>query len=218
MSHDQAQSDTTAGSPEPGYADFSTRRATELPNAIASPPSSLSNHDEDYPRNPRHPPGAATAAPGVAAMSIRDPDGLTLLQKWAARASESQFNALSGAVGGFTSGIVTCPLDVIKTKLQAQGGFVPVSKGRHVGHHKVYEGLIGTARVIWKDEGIRGMYRGLGPIILGYLPTWAVWFTVYTKSKEVMAEHQGKQSCFSNACACHPLARLSCSYSLVSPH
>ncbi|KAH6655700.1 mitochondrial carrier protein [Truncatella angustata] len=121
-------------------------------------------------------------------MAFHSGDQLTLLQKWTTRASESQFNALSGAIGGFTSGIITCPLDVIKTKLQAQGGFVPVNKGRHVGHHKVYEGLLGTARVIWKEEGLRGMYRGLGPIILGYLPTWAVWFTVYTKSKEFFAE------------------------------
>ncbi|KAI1327357.1 mitochondrial carrier domain-containing protein [Xylariaceae sp. FL0255] len=118
-----------------------------------------------------------------------DPQRLTPLQKWAASASDTQFNALSGAIGGFTSGIVTCPLDVIKTKLQAQGGFLPVSKGRHVGHHKVYSGLVGTARVIWREDGVRGLYRGLGPIILGYLPTWAVWFTVYNKSKGFMAEH-----------------------------
>ncbi len=84
------------------------------------------------------------------------------------------------------SGIVTCPLDVIKTKLQAQGGFTAGQKGRHV----VYEGLVGTASVIWRQEGIRGMYRGLGPIIMGYLPTWAVWFTVYNKSKKWMAQHQ----------------------------
>jgi len=31
------------------------------------------------------------------------------------------------------------------------------------------------------------MYRGLGPIILGYLPTWAVWFTIYGKSKEYLS-------------------------------
>lgn len=89
------------------------------------------------------------------------------------------------------SGIVTCPLDVIKTKLQAQGGFAAVQKGRHGRHHKVYEGLIGTARVIWREEGLRGMYRGLGPIIMGYLPTWAVWFTVYNKSKVWMAQYHG---------------------------
>ncbi|KAI0153181.1 mitochondrial carrier domain-containing protein [Xylariaceae sp. FL1272] len=122
-------------------------------------------------------------------MDLRDARRFTPLQRWAAGASDTQFNALSGAVGGFTSGVVTCPLDVIKTKLQAQGGFLPVSKGRHVGHHKVYSGLVGTTRVIWKEEGLRGMYRGLGPIILGYLPTWAVWFTVYNKSKKFMADN-----------------------------
>ena len=95
------------------------------------------------------------------------------------------------------SGIVTCPLDVIKTKLQAQGGLLPVSKGRHVGHHRVYEGLVGTASIIWKEEGVRGMYRGLGPIILGYLPTWAVWFTVYNESKELLSY-----------CSCKALANL----------
>ena len=125
-------------------------------------------------------------------MSFRNSHGLSLIERWAVNASESQFNALSGAVGGFASGIATCPLDVIKTKLQAQGGFVPVVKGRHVGHHKVYRGLIGTANVIWREEGIRGLYRGLGPIILGYLPTWAVWFTVYNESKVWLADHQGK--------------------------
>ncbi|OTB09090.1 hypothetical protein M426DRAFT_50923 [Hypoxylon sp. CI-4A] len=123
-------------------------------------------------------------------MELQDPRGLTLLERWAAGASDSQFNALSGAIGGFTSGIVTCPLDVIKTKLQAQGGFMPVNKGRYVGHHRVYSGLVGTARIIWKEEGLRGMYRGLGPIILGYLPTWAVWFTVYNKSKVFIAENK----------------------------
>lgn len=116
--------------------------------------------------------------------------GLTSLQSWAAHASDSQLNALSGAIGGFTSGVVTCPLDVIKTKLQAQGGFVAVNKGRYVGHRKAYSGLVGTAKIIWKEEGLRGMYRGLGPIILGYLPTWAVWFTVYNKSKVFLNERK----------------------------
>ncbi|KAK0754996.1 mitochondrial carrier domain-containing protein [Schizothecium vesticola] len=111
---------------------------------------------------------------------MQTPGRLTLVDRWATNASDSQFNALSGAVGGFTSGIVTCPLDVIKTKLQAQGGLAAADKS---GHARVYKGLVGTASVIWAEEGIRGMYRGLGPIIMGYLPTWAVWFTVYNKSK-----------------------------------
>ncbi len=129
-----------------------------------------------------------------AAMAAVYPDPrrhLSRFERWAVRASDSQFHAIAGASAGFTSGVATCPLDVIKTKLQAQGGFMAIQRGRHVGHHQVYRGLMGTARVIWRDEGIRGMYRGLGPIILGYLPTWAVWFTVYNKSKEILKEYHG---------------------------
>lgn len=126
---------------------------------------------------------SSTAAPMA---SVGD---LTTLQRWASRASDSQFHTIAGAIGGFTSGIITCPLDVIKTKLQAQGGYVPTDQGRHAGHPKLYNGLVGTARVIWREEGIRGMYRGLGPIVMGYLPTWAVWFTVYNKSKVWLADY-----------------------------
>ncbi|KAI0134400.1 mitochondrial carrier domain-containing protein [Xylariales sp. AK1849] len=180
MSHDQARSDSTGRSPDTSSA------YGAFPSRTHSPSNSLGSSVEEHEQRSPSSPGS-----GVAAMAkLHDTEGITLLQRWATHASESHFNALSGAVGGFTSGVVTCPLDVIKTKLQAQGGFLPINKGRHVGHHKVYEGLMGTARVIWKEEGIRGMYRGLGPIILGYLPTWAVWFTVYNKSKEFLAEHQ----------------------------
>ncbi|KAK3351988.1 mitochondrial carrier domain-containing protein [Neurospora tetraspora] len=117
---------------------------------------------------------------------MQDPSRITGLERWAVQASDSQFNALAGAVGGLMSGVITCPLDVIKTKLQAQGA------GHHVGQPRMYNGLVGTAKVIWKHEGIRGMYRGLGPIIMGYLPTWAVWFTVYNKSKIWLGEYSDK--------------------------
>lgn len=79
---------------------------------------------------------------------------------------------------------------MIKTKLQAQGGFHAAQQGGQGIQRKLYNGLFGTARVIWRDEGLRGMYRGLGPIILGYLPTWAVWFTVYNKNKVWMSQYQ----------------------------
>ncbi|KAF8862402.1 mitochondrial folate transporter-like protein/carrier [Acephala macrosclerotiorum] len=106
---------------------------------------------------------------------------ITPFEDWCRGRSDDSFAALAGATAGFMSGVVTCPLDVIKTKLQAQGGF----RGRSNTPlaHPVYSGMVGTAKIIWREEGLRGMYRGLGPIILGYLPTWAVYFTVYGKSK-----------------------------------
>ncbi|KAF3936629.1 Mitoferrin [Dactylella cylindrospora] len=117
-------------------------------------------------------------------------------------------HAFSGATAGFASGVVTCPLDVIKTKLQAQGGFVPVPRpigGRAAGVSNLhttpganYKGLVGTAKIIWREEGFLGFYRGLGPIILGYLPTWAVYFTVYEKAKRVFKANESKNPWFSH--------------------
>jgi solute carrier family 25 folate transporter 32 len=120
---------------------------------------------------------------------------LTLLEQLCVGRSDSSFNALAGAAGGFTSGVVTCPLDVIKTKLQAQGGFR--AQQAHNGETPaklVYRGMLGTARVIWLEDGIRGMYRGLGPMILGYLPTWAVWFTVYGRAKNFFFQYHGMRA------------------------
>ncbi|KAK9717252.1 hypothetical protein K7432_006366 [Basidiobolus ranarum] len=85
------------------------------------------------------------------------------------RRSDNLRNSLAGAGAGCVASIVTCPLDVVKTKLQNQGRY-------DKGH---YRGTFSTLSRIWKENGVRGWYRGLGPTIYGYLPTWAIYFTVY---------------------------------------
>lgn len=155
-------------------------------------------------------------------------------------------SAISGACAGLVSSIITCPLDVVKTKLQAQAarprntqgapaassppqssssqakgktiqpprGAIAPSSSSLVGANgtqvalenakrlgasaavqdegeRVYKGLIGTLRTIYRDDGIRGFYRGLGPTIFGYLPTWAIYFTVYDGCKEFLASRGG---------------------------
>ena len=88
---------------------------------------------------------------------------------------ETRRIAISGALAGFLSGIVVCPLDVTKTRLQAQG--------LNGGENPYYKGILGTMNTIVKDEGVRGLYKGLAPIILGYFPTWTIYFSVYEFSK-----------------------------------
>jgi hypothetical protein len=45
-----------------------------------------------------------------------------------------------------------------------------------------------TFRNIILHDGLRGLYRGLGPTILGYLPTWAIYFAVYDGIKTRFGE------------------------------
>lgn len=109
---------------------------------------------------------------------------ISRLEIYSTQVPAAYITPICGAGAGIASGIVTCPLDVIKTKLQAQGGFALRKNGRIAPASAAYSGMIGTAKVIWRDEGLRGLYRGLNPMLLGYLPTWAVYLTVYEKSKD----------------------------------
>lgn len=45
-------------------------------------------------------------------------------------------------------------------------------------------------RSIWIQEGFKGLYRGLSPTILSYLPSWAIYFTVYDGCKRFAMERQ----------------------------
>ncbi|KAJ1977142.1 hypothetical protein H4R34_003698 [Dimargaris verticillata] len=93
-------------------------------------------------------------------------------------------NTFAGAAAGCVSSIVTCPLDVAKTRLQNQAK----------GHVRIplYQGTFGTLRRIAVEEGVRGLYRGLGPTVMGYLPTWAIYFATYDSLKNSLAQHTGR--------------------------
>ncbi|WVQ63368.1 uncharacterized protein L199_001521 [Kwoniella botswanensis] len=87
-----------------------------------------------------------------------------------------QFHSMiAGAGAGLVASITTCPLDVVKTRLQAQH-FARGSEG--------YESVSIIISKIWKSSGPKGFYRGLGPTLAGYLPTWGIYFTVYDLVKD----------------------------------
>lgn len=65
--------------------------------------------------------------------------------------------------------------------------------------------FLGTLTRIWSEEGVRGLYRGLGPTIFGYLPTWAIYFTAYDYFKDLVARQTGTKtvSTFNASCYCY---------------
>ncbi|KAF8390099.1 hypothetical protein HHK36_024621 [Tetracentron sinense] len=92
-------------------------------------------------------------------------------------------NAGAGAAAGAIAATFVCPLDVIKTRLQVYG--LP-----EVPHSGRKGSLIVTSlENIIKNEGVRGLYRGLSPTLVALLPNWAVYFTVYDQLKSLLRSH-----------------------------
>lgn len=94
------------------------------------------------------------------------------------RVTDPHVVALSGALAGFLAGVSVCPLDVAKTRLQAQG-----VHDNPAGVSPKYSGISGTLSTIVREEGVRGLYRGIVPIVMGYFPTWMIYFSVYERAK-----------------------------------
>ncbi|KAH0458196.1 hypothetical protein IEQ34_013511 [Dendrobium chrysotoxum] len=93
---------------------------------------------------------------------------------------ELLYHACAGASAGIIAATFVCPLDVIKTRLQVHGlpNLAPSAAGGGV--------IVSSLKQIIKDEGFRGLYRGLSPTILALFPNWAVYFTVYNLLKDVL--------------------------------
>jgi len=87
-------------------------------------------------------------------------------------------NGIAGAVAGVMTAFLTCPLDVVRTRLQVQ----------HLQQGPKYSGLREALSMILKTEGPLGFFKGLGPQVLGFVPSWAIYFTVYDHLKPLIAK------------------------------
>lgn len=95
--------------------------------------------------------------------------------------SVETINAVAGGIAGALTATFVCPLDVLKTRLQVQR--ISSRQG----------GIAGGLSSIVKKEGVKGLYRGLGPTLFALLPNWAVYFTVYDKLKHTFVQRAGGQ-------------------------
>lgn len=83
-----------------------------------------------------------------------------------------------GGFAGVTSVLVTYPMDMIRGRLTAQGGAVEVQ----------YTGLVDATRKTFRQEGIRGLYAGISPTLIGIYPYVALNYTCYETLKEFASE------------------------------
>jgi solute carrier family 25 folate transporter 32 len=92
---------------------------------------------------------------------------------------------VAGTVAGVLNALSVGPLDVVKARQQIQ---------RRSGGPLRYHGTLPSLILIYKEEGIRGLYRGFQPTLIGYVPTWALYFSLYNNARHYFQESFPKSS------------------------
>ncbi|XP_058755770.1 folate transporter 1, chloroplastic-like [Vicia villosa] len=85
-------------------------------------------------------------------------------------------NAIAGAAAGFATVAVMHPLDVVRTRFQVNDG--------RVSHLPSYKNTAHAIFTITRSEGLRGLYAGFLPGVLGSTISWGLYFFFYDKAKQ----------------------------------
>ncbi|PSC68296.1 putative S-adenosylmethionine carrier chloroplastic isoform X1 [Micractinium conductrix] len=107
----------------------------------------------------------------------------TLYSKFVKRDLHPAEHSGLGAVAGAVTGLLTTPLDVLKTRLMLQG-----ASGQ-------YKGVIDCATKIMREEGTAALFRGWEPRVMWIGIGGSVFFTVLEASKTFYAPKPAPKPC-----------------------
>ncbi|CAH1240692.1 SLC25A36 [Branchiostoma lanceolatum] len=135
---------------------------------------------------------------------------------------------IAGGAGGTAGAILTCPLEVVKTRLQSSVYTFPSSNvllaGLQNGHgtpagivqlstcaQTSTEAFVTTARPsigivqcirhIVENEGVLALFKGLGPNLVGVAPSRAIYFGTYAQAKKFFNRHMKYESSAVHMCS-----------------
>jgi solute carrier family 25 phosphate transporter 23/24/25/41 len=86
----------------------------------------------------------------------------------------------TGCIGAFSGAFgasVVYPVNLLRTRLQAQGTVL---------HPPTYTGIVDVARKTLKHEGVRGLFKGITPNLLKVVPAVSITYVVYENAKKAM--------------------------------
>ena len=83
----------------------------------------------------------------------------------------------AGSVAGTAQCVICSPMELAKTRMQVQGQGESLHKYRHTKHS--YTGPVDCLIKVYKTEGVRGVFRGMGLTIARETPSFGVYFVAY---------------------------------------
>lgn len=94
-------------------------------------------------------------------------------------------NIVSGATSGILGAFLGSPFFLVKTRLQSYSPFLPV--GTQHQYRNAWDGL----GQIYRSEGIRGLWRGVGPAMVRTGFGSSVQLPTYFFAKRLLTQHAG---------------------------
>ncbi|WJX81947.1 hypothetical protein P8452_64767 [Trifolium repens] len=97
--------------------------------------------------------------------------------------STAMVSLACGSLSGIVSSTATFPLDLVRRRMQLQGVG---------GRARVYSSLFGTFGHIFRNEGVRGLYRGILPEYYKVVPGVGIVFMTYETLKSLLSSFQSR--------------------------
>lgn len=102
-----------------------------------------------------------------------DSSPMAIEDETAKKATSSLKSFISGGFGGISCVLVGHPFDLTKTRLQT-------------APNGTYNGTLDVVRKTIKADGVKGMYRGMGPPLVGVTPIFAISFWSFDLGKKLI--------------------------------
>uniref|UniRef100_A0A7S4KHV2 Mitochondrial carrier protein n=1 Tax=Paramoeba aestuarina TaxID=180227 RepID=A0A7S4KHV2_9EUKA len=90
-----------------------------------------------------------------------------------------------GAFAGAAQCVIVCPMELIKTRLQAQYNYPTHTTPEYTGN-------IDCIKKTVKTRGVKGLYSGMYGCLIRELPAYAVCFPAFEVSQELFAKLEGR--------------------------
>jgi len=91
-------------------------------------------------------------------------------------------DAVSGMSGGFLSNLILHPFDLVRNRLAVADGKT---------ERPVYRGSFSIIRSIVRNDGWKGLYRGVSPSLIGASLSWGLYFPIYNKVTDSLKKYHG---------------------------
>ncbi|XVF15825.1 hypothetical protein REPUB_Repub09cG0189800 [Reevesia pubescens] len=102
--------------------------------------------------------------------------------------SESQWQwreATAGAMAGFATVATMYPLDIVRTRFQVNDG--------RVTNFPTYKNTAHAIFTITRLEGLKGLYAGFFPAVLGSTVSWSLYFFFYGRAKQRYSKNRDEK-------------------------